>query len=138
MIRTRHAATVAAVCMLAACGSSSPSISSGAAGTLHQDVLALTTAVANHRWNVADHALTQLRADLTTAAAGGAVSSLRMAAIQADIASVQADLAVRRESHPPLTSSTPPPTPAPKPKPKPTPPGHEHGHGHGHGGEGGD
>ena len=139
MTRLRYAAGLAAVCLLAAgCGNSSPSINSGAADTLHQDVFALTTAIANHNWNDADRALAQLRTDLTSAASAGAVSSLRLAAIQADVASVQADLAAKREAHPPpppLTTTKPAPTPKPKPKPKP--PGHGHGHGHGHG-EGGD
>ena len=149
MIRMRAVVGAAAVSLLAAgCGNSPPPISSGAADVLHHDVRTLTAAIAAQQWNSADHALAQLRADLAAAANAGAVTSSRLAAIQADVASVQADLAARREAHPPLPPLTtspkptpkpgPEPKPKPKPKPKPPPPGHDHGHGHGGGGEGGD
>ena len=139
MNKVTYAATGAAICLLAAsCGTSAPSISSGAGNTLRADVLALTQAVAAHQWSAADQALVQLRSDLTAAVAANGVSAERAQAIRADVASIAADLAARRSAVSPSTSSSsstkPKPSPKP-PKPPQPPPKHGHGHdnGHGHG-----
>lgn len=145
MTRLRNGLAAAALCLLAAgCDNSlGPStITAGAASTLHADVLALTQAVANHQWNAADHALAQLRTDLTAAAAGGGMSAARAQAIRADVATITADLAARRDAITPspmpstsTTSKAPKPTKAPPPQPQPKPPKHGHGdNGQGKGG----
>lgn len=136
--RVTFAAGAAAICLLvASCGTSAPSISSGAGDTLRADVLALTQAAAAHQWSAADQALVQLRSDLTAAIAANGVSDARAQAIRADIASIAADLAARRQAITPSTSSSPSTQPKPSPKPKPSPAPkppkhHDHGHHNGH------
>jgi hypothetical protein len=135
----RYVAGGAVIClMVASCGNSAPSITTGAGNTLRADVLALTQAVAARQWSSADQALAQLRGDLTAAVAANGVSAERAQTIHADIASVAADLAAHRAAVTPSTPSSS--TTHPKPPPKP-PKHHDHGPGHdkGHGGgEGGD
>lgn len=136
MNKVTYAAGGAAIFLLvASCGTSAPSLSSGAGNTLRADVLALTEAAAAHQWSAADQALVQLRSDLTAAVAANGVSAEQAQTIRADIASIAADLAARRAAAAPSTSSssTPKPKPTPSPKP-PKPPKHDdHGHGHDHG-----
>jgi hypothetical protein len=142
MSRRHASALVAGTCLLlTGCGSSSPSISTGAGNTLRADVLALTQAAAAREWSTADQALAQLRSDLTAAVAAGGVSVDRARAIRGDVAAIAGDLAAHRLAHTPKTSSAPSttkPEPAPKP-PKPPKPHDDHGHGpgrgHGHEGE---
>ena len=137
MSTMRFVAGGGAIClMVAGCGNSAPSITSGAGNTLRADVLALTQAVAARQWSSADQALAQLRGDLTAAVAADGVSAERAQAIHADIASVAADVAAHRAAVTPSTPSSS--TTHPKPPP-PKPPKHDdHGPGHdkGHGGEG--
>jgi hypothetical protein len=145
MSRRSAAAGAAAICLLlTGCGSSSSHLSTGVGNTLRADVLALTQAAAGRQWSAADHALAQVRTDLTAAINAGGLSAEQAQTIHDDIDKVAADLAAHRVAATPKTSSTssstaPKPAPQPKPVKPPKPPHkHDHGHGHGHGHEGDD
>jgi hypothetical protein len=138
--RRSAAAGAAAICLvLTGCGNSSSHLSTGVGNTLRADVLALTQAAAGRQWSAADHALAQVRTDLTAAVNARGLTAEQAQTIHDDIDKVAADLAAHRVAATPKTSSSsstaPKPAPQPKPlkPPKPPKPPHKHDHGPGHG-----
>jgi hypothetical protein len=140
---------LAALALLAGCGSSTNAISAPNASRLHGDVQRIRSAAAAGNVQLAHAAVRALRGDIGRLAAQGqlAASDAQLLMTEAGQANGRISVEVKPPSSPPATpqpSSIQPSTPSagnsngPKPGPKPGPggpgPGPGHGPGHGHGG----
>ncbi|TFD85865.1 hypothetical protein E3T61_17225 [Cryobacterium lactosi] len=95
--------------LLAGCAGASPELDSGAAATLQDGVLAVSSAAAAGDFATAQTELGTVQTALADASAADAVTAARAAEIQAAIDLVGADLAAS------IVASTPVPTSTPEP-----------------------
>jgi hypothetical protein len=95
--------------LLTGCAGASPELNAGAAATLQDGVLAVSSAAAAGDFTTAQTKLGAVQAALTAAAADDAVTEARATEIQAAIDLVGADLAAS------IAASTPVQTPTPEP-----------------------
>lgn len=120
----RHAAVALALgaSLVAGCGSSGAPATDPLSG-LRADVRAIATAAAAKQYRQAASALTKLQADIAAAKATGEVSPAKLAAIEAAIAPVAADLAgqLRPTPTPTPTHTTTPTRSAARTTTKPAP-----------------
>ena len=95
--------------LLTGCAGASPELNAGAAATLQDSVLAVTSAAAAGDFTSAQTELGAVQAALTAAAADDAVTEARATEIQAAIDLVGADLAASIAASTPVQTATPEP-----------------------------